>query len=210
MASPSEEWRPVVGYEGLYEVSDLGRVKRVAAGQGATPGIRKQSTHPSGYKQVSLSKGNRQRTHKAHRLVLEAFVGPRPEGMESCHANDIPGDNRLENLRWGTRRENLLERDTNGKPRSPERPRASCRQGHAYPAEPRRDYNGYRVCEPCYTAKRARNRKHPEGFCRKGHEMTAENTYTDRREKRQCRECRRAADHRRRNASRPARHGKAY
>ena len=199
-------------------MSSLGRVKRVGAGQGARPGIRKQSTHPNGYKQVSLSKGNRQRTHKVHRLVLEAFVGPCPEGMESCHANDIPGDNRLENLRWGTRRENLLERDTNGKPRAKPRPRVACRQGHAYPAEPRRDYNGHRVCEPCYKAKRARNRKHPrarnrkhpEGFCRKGHEMTAENTYTDRREKRHCRECRRAADRRRRNAQRPARHGKAY
>ena len=179
-------------------MSSLGRVKRVGAGQGARPGIRKQKTHPNGYKQVSLSKGNRQRTHKVHRLVLEAFVGPCPEGMESCHADDDPGNNRLENLRWGTHAENCDERSRNGKTPAPPTLTPACRQGHPYPEAPRRDRQGHRICEPCAEAKRARRRKHPEGFCRKGHEMTEHNTYIDRRDKRHCRECRREADRRRR------------
>lgn len=159
MASPTEEWRPVVGYEGLYEVSDLGRVKRVGAGQGTRPGIRKLHANPrSGYLSVNLSKGNRQRTHRVHRLVLEAFVGPCPEGMESCHADDDRNNNRLENLRWGTHAENCEERRTNGRTPRPATPPATCRQGHTYPVEPRRDRNGHRICEPCADAKRDRRR----------------------------------------------------
>ena len=50
-----------------------------------------------------------------HCLVLTAFVGPCPKGMESRHLNDVPGDNRLENLKWGTRKENVQDALRNGK-----------------------------------------------------------------------------------------------
>jgi hypothetical protein len=48
-----------------------------------------------------------------HQLVLEAFVGPCPPGMECCHGNDIPDDNRIENLRWGTPKSNGEDRVRN-------------------------------------------------------------------------------------------------
>jgi hypothetical protein len=70
---------------------------------------------PSGYHYVTLSTvgrggggGNRGRDY-VHKIVLTTFVGPRPKGMECRHLNGDRGDNRLENLRWGTRMENLAD-----------------------------------------------------------------------------------------------------
>lgn len=50
-----------------------------------------------------------------HHIVLEAFIGPRPDGMVGCHANDIGDDNRLENLRWDLPSANYRDRDNNGR-----------------------------------------------------------------------------------------------
>lgn len=96
-----EEWRPVPGYEGLYEVSNLGRVRGLKRGR-----ILRGRTLPNGYRQVSLWRCNQEVFRYIHRLVLEAFVGPCPEGRETLHGNNDRADNRLCNLRWGTRSEN--------------------------------------------------------------------------------------------------------
>ena len=96
-----ETWKAIPGYEGRYEVSDQGRVRsfrRVANGQLLRPG-----RMPQGHLSVALGRGNSQCVHK---LVLLAFVGPAPDKHECCHNNGNPADNRLENLRWGTRSEN--------------------------------------------------------------------------------------------------------
>lgn len=61
----------------------------------------------SGYFCVNLYKSPKARRKQIHRLVLETFVGLRPEGMECCHNNGIRTDNRLENLRWDTRKNNI-------------------------------------------------------------------------------------------------------
>lgn len=53
--------------------------------------------------------GSKPKAYMIHRLVLEAFVGPCPRGHEACHNNGNPADNRLENLRWGTREDNLRD-----------------------------------------------------------------------------------------------------
>jgi hypothetical protein len=63
---------------------------------------------PSNYGHLSVVLGRRN-TRMVHTLVLEAFVGPRPPGKEACHGNGQPGDNRLSNLRWGTRSENIAD-----------------------------------------------------------------------------------------------------
>ena len=60
----------------------------------------------SGYLAVTLWRKGQQNTKYVHRLVLEAFVGPCPPGMEACHNNSNPADNRLSNLRWDTRQAN--------------------------------------------------------------------------------------------------------
>ena len=69
------------------------------------------NTKRGGYMNVFLGRGNGRRVH---RLVLEAFVGPCPEGLEACHSNGDPTDNRLENLRWGTHEDNHQDRVKHG------------------------------------------------------------------------------------------------
>lgn len=110
---PGETWKDIPGYEGYYQVSDRGRVQslpRTVTRDGRPyrrlPGraLRPQSQN-SGHLHVSLCKGGR-KLCRVHRLVLEAFVGPCPPGGECLHRNGNPADNRLENLRWGTHREN--------------------------------------------------------------------------------------------------------
>jgi len=64
--------------------------------------------------------------HLVHRLVLEAFKGPCPAGLECCHDNDIGNDNRVSNLRWGTRSSNRHDCVRNGHDRSPKGERHGC------------------------------------------------------------------------------------
>ena len=110
-----ERWLSVVGFEGLYEVSDLGRVRSLYG----EPHVLKTPPDPSGYLQVNLYRGGKHtcvHTH-VHTLVLTAFVGPRPGVLyeyEGCHWNGIPGDCRLENLRWDTRKANRADAKRHG------------------------------------------------------------------------------------------------
>jgi hypothetical protein len=99
-----EIWKSVFGYEGQYEVSNKGRIKsyrRYKEGQILRPG-----RMPQGHLSVALGRKNSQCVHK---LVLNAFVGAAPDGYECLHANGNPADNRLQNLRWGTRSENNVD-----------------------------------------------------------------------------------------------------
>lgn len=103
-----ETWRDVVGYEGVYQVSDHGRVKRIAGGPGAKPGrILKLCADPLGYLYVNLYRSGKVRRQAVHRLVAEAFFGPPPEDQEVNHKNGNPSDNRIKNLEWVTHSENL-------------------------------------------------------------------------------------------------------
>lgn len=101
----TEQWKGVPGYEGLYEVSDLGRVrslpradapnKKTAQGRVLSDRCRKGK-----YQAVHLYKLGKCQTPYVHHLVLLAFVGPRPNGAVGCHNNGNRLDNRSENLRW--------------------------------------------------------------------------------------------------------------
>lgn len=68
----------------------------------------------NGYRCVALSSGGRTVLRRVHILVLEAFVGPCPAGMETRHLNGIKADNRLGNLAWGTPLENAQDRERHG------------------------------------------------------------------------------------------------
>ena len=102
-----EVWKPVVGFEGKYEVSNMGRVRSLIGGSRV---LRQQRLH-SGYTEVILV-GNHRRVH---RLVLEAFVGPRPDGYQCDHINTVRDDNRIENLRWVTASANQRNPITRGR-----------------------------------------------------------------------------------------------
>jgi hypothetical protein len=160
----TENWRPVVGYEGRYEVSDQGRVKSLARlviksdgrHQPRTERILKQARTRGGHMAVCLS-NNGQRVRLVHHLVLEAFVGPRPLGMECCHSNDTGHDNRLENLRWDTRHNNLLDQVRNGRHHSARK--THCKSGHKFSPENTRIRRcGARTCRQCEIDRHARKK----------------------------------------------------
>lgn len=109
-----EIWRPIIGYEGRYEVSNVGRVRRIAPGQGARAGqiIRAQSTP---YAAVTLSDSNLNRKKwRIHHLVLEAFICRRPPELECRHLDGNNHNNALTNLAWGTRTENAHDQIVHG------------------------------------------------------------------------------------------------
>lgn len=125
-----ERWRDIPGYEGFYRVSDWGRVKTV----------KRYSRHPKGGMRIVQSrilkswivwsrKGRNRKIRalqvsfsckgvveakQIHPLVLLAFVGPRPDGMDCCHNDGDPTNNRLDNLRWDTRSGNEADKRIHG------------------------------------------------------------------------------------------------
>lgn len=106
----SEEWRAVIG-TGAYEVSSWGRIRRIGAARGATPGrIRHATRGPDGYLRVSLSDHGGRIDATVHALVATAFLGPRPSGHEVNHIDSDKGNNHVANLEYVTRSANLLHR----------------------------------------------------------------------------------------------------
>lgn len=111
-----EIWKPIPEYEDLYDVSNIGRVQRMCDGYHCKNGdILKGGISNFGYIIIGLRKNDRQTFRSVHRLVLFAFIGPCPEGMEGSHLNDIKTDNRLENLAWMTHSENCRLAFKNGR-----------------------------------------------------------------------------------------------
>lgn len=103
-----ETWQPVPGYEGIYSASNLGAIRRDVRSKGYAAGrILKPSPNGTGYFKVVLCKpGTKNRQLLVHRVVLSAFVGPCPKGMEANHKNGIKTDNRVSNLEYVTPSEN--------------------------------------------------------------------------------------------------------
>lgn len=98
-------WKPVVGYEGIYSVSNIGSIRR-----DKTKRRLEHNIDRNGYHRVHLCYHGKQQTFMVHRLVLEAFVGSCPEGCETRHLDGNPDNNHLENLCWGTPKENANDR----------------------------------------------------------------------------------------------------
>lgn len=102
-----EVWKDIEGFEGLYQVSSLGRVRR--AGR-----IKKPHTDHGGYLTVWLCKNSSQKCMKVHRLVAQAFI-PNPECKRTVnHFDGNKKNNRVENLEWATHSENIIHANNTG------------------------------------------------------------------------------------------------
>lgn len=199
-----ERWLPVVGYEGLYDVSDMGRVwsldrvlndGRHWRGRILKASCNEVRPHPH----VSLHRDGQRLCISVHQLVLEAFVGPCPVGMECCHFNDIHTDNRLTNLRWDTYSANRLDCVRNGKHTN--KNKTKCKRGHKFtPSNTMIMHNGKaRMCRKCHNMHGRQTYRRINGLrgnynaskteCKEGHRFTPSNTILRRKGSRECREC---------------------
>lgn len=150
----TEQWQPVVGWEGLYEVSDLGCVRSVDrtvhAGAGRSrraPGKMLRPRPGPHYLYVHLSRYGRPRNHPIHQLVARAFLGA-PDGRDVLHKNGSYHDNRVANLRYGTKSENAYDSIRHGTHFNAGK--THCAQGHRY--TPENTYirpRGGRTCRAC-------------------------------------------------------------
>lgn len=136
-----ERWCPVVGYEDAYQVSTLGRVRsldrEVYSGRGRhRRHVGRLLSIYTGdhYSKVRLKiDGDGGKTHNVHTLVAEAFIGPRPDGLEVCHNNGDAHDNRRENIRYDTHSANGLDKVKHGTDHLAKR--THCNEGHEFTPE---------------------------------------------------------------------------
>lgn len=166
----SEIWRPIFGYEGHYEVSDLGRVKSLKNYHHFMPGlILKVSPEGKGYLKVTLSLQSALKTFKVHQLVAGAFVyGPCQPGQEVNHKDGYKTNNRAGNLEWSTKKLNMEHAAANG-------------------LTPRGDRHGLRKWKNA--AARGDDhglRKHPERVSRGDNHWTRRNKGAQRGERNNC------------------------
>lgn len=140
----SEEWRPVAGYEGLYEVSSLGRVRSldrvtVTVRSGAPWTLRTRgrmlalSPNSGGYLWLSLYRDNLETKAAVHRLVAQAFVDGEEPGLFVCHNDGDNQNNRASNLRWDTQASNAYDSVRHGT--HPQGRITHCPRGHEYTPE---------------------------------------------------------------------------
>lgn len=104
----SEVWKPAAGFEGHYEVSNLGRCRSAKSTCGTRIGLVLRPGLSRGYQRVVLVNLEIRKNIQVHRLIYESFVGPIPAGMQINHKNGQKADNRLENLEVVTPSENTL------------------------------------------------------------------------------------------------------
>lgn len=165
---------PVVGYEGRYEVSDLGNVRSVdrvveytTGHDRVVPGrlLKPYATGKNAgdlHQKVSLPLGRRRfKQVFVHKLVLEAFVGLAPDGMCACHFDDDPTNNKLSNLRWDTQAANAADRIRNNGGCN-YNSKTHCKWGHEF--TPENTYmshtEGRSPSKVCRTCRRERQRRH--------------------------------------------------
>lgn len=167
-----ENWKETPEWPG-YEVSDQSQARsldREVAGRwgvtqrkGKLLSQSKVGNNGDGtprYWATTLFRGGRRRCAMIHVLMLEAFVGPRPEGAWALHRDDNPDNNTLENLYWGTPVQNTQDATLSGRhPNAAKAARTRCRNGHEF--TPENTYirpAGHRECRKCHVADNKRYR----------------------------------------------------
>lgn len=115
MNAMKEEWQPIAGYEGLYEVSNLGHVKSLGNDKSRKEKIMKPEKDKDGYLRVTLCRNGKGKHFKVHRLVATAFL-PNPEGFpEINHLDEVKTNNCISNLEWCSTKYNSNYGTRNGK-----------------------------------------------------------------------------------------------
>lgn len=142
-----EQWLSVVGYEGLYEVSSLGRVKSLRSGKIMT----NKSRGSHGYLSVVLSRDGYAKMFLVHRLVALAFLGAPAPDQEVLHWDDVSDNNTVTNLRWGTRSDNALDKVRNGNHHMAKR--TVCPLGHPLAGANLVPSHSGRKCRSCANAR---------------------------------------------------------
>lgn len=161
-------WKPIVGYEDLYEVSDFGQVRRVPRSP-AYPTARRilrpwMST--TGYPCVSLYRQGVKRAFKVHRLVAFAFLSGASPDLDACHNDGNRLHTNASNLRWDTRSENMRDTVRHGTQRNQFRDRDRCVNGHLFDDANTLLTSTGRQCRACRRTRvrawRARQKAKPE------------------------------------------------
>lgn len=173
-----EIWREIPGWEGFYEVSDMGSVRSMERTiyahygptgeyQGRTwkSRVLKQTIDYQGYPFVKLHRSSTNEHHRiaVHALVARTFIGPRPEGMQVRHLNGNSSDPRVENLAYGTHTENNMDTIRHGT--NPYSNKTHCIQGHPFAGENlyvwSKGHKVWRGCRKCRSlaTKRSRARR---------------------------------------------------
>jgi hypothetical protein len=138
LCRPAEEWRTIAGFP-LYEVSSLGRIRSWHKGQG--PRILRPGPDDKGYLTAVLFGPNGRATRKVHRLVAEAFLGPKPKGLQTRHLDSNNQNNAAINLAYGTQLENMADRVAL---------KQNCKNGHPFEGDnlyfPTQGGRGCRTC----------------------------------------------------------------
>ena len=149
-----EEWRSVLDYEGLYEICSDGRVRNARNYH-----VLSESVDDNGYPKVFLSKPGQKwaKGHRVHRILARVFIPGEAPGLEVRHLNDVKTDYRLENLKWGTRSENIQDQVRNGLHNMASRTR--CPKGHRLSGDNLGWNDGRRTCRTCMRAARNADRR---------------------------------------------------
>lgn len=172
-----ERWLPIPDYEGLYEVSNHGRVRSVDriivityqrrttyTSHRSGRILRPRTNERSPYPWVSLCRDGNDSQRFVHTLVLSAFVGPRPSGAEGCHRDDNPANNHVSNLRWDSHSENVMDIVRNGN--HWQVTKTHCPQNHPYDDDNTYTGAGGRRCRKCNAEAVARYRAHKRNAIR--------------------------------------------
>lgn len=153
-----EAWRPVAGFENAYEVSNRGKIRSlprvVRRGNGkytVNGRVLKPAEHVTGHRWVNLHAEGKRAKCYIHRAVAEAFIGECPTGKEVRHLDGDARNNSVENLAYGTRSENMLDRVAHGN--HFQRNKTHCPRGHelvyANLIQSKFDRTGFRECGIC-------------------------------------------------------------
>lgn len=160
----NECWRPIAGFEGIYEASTTGKVRSVdRATKLANGNVRKyrgqlisQFENSAGYYVIRLSKNGKTSPHRVHRIVAETFIGERGQGLEIRHLDGNPKNNDVSNLKYGTHSENMFDKRGHGTDYNANKSVGNC--GHTLVDErnlvkSRFASHGHRICLACTRAR---------------------------------------------------------